>query len=51
VYITAVDGTVYKGVLSEDESLILVREGDKLTVYYDKTEIEGLSEIRSWSKK
>ncbi len=51
VYITAVDGTVYKGLLSEDESLILVREGDKLTVYYDKTEIEGLSEIRSWSKK
>ena len=48
VYITATDGTVYKGTLNEDESLVLVREGDRLTVRYEETEIAGLVQIRSW---
>ncbi|MBP5353887.1 MAG: hypothetical protein J6Y67_01970 [Lachnospiraceae bacterium] len=50
VYITADDGTVYKSSLNEDESLVLVREGDKLTVSYEDSEIAGLKTLRSWSK-
>ena len=50
VYITADGGTVYKRSLNEDESLVLVREGDKLTVSYEDTEIAGLKTLRSWSK-
>ncbi len=51
VYITADDGTVFKSSLNEDESLILVRTGDKLTVRYEDTEIAGLKTIRTWSKQ
>lgn len=51
VYITAEDGTVFKSSLNEDESLILVRTGDKLTVRYEDTEIAGLKTIRTWSKQ
>ena len=50
VYITAEDGTVYKSSLNEDESLILVRVGDKLTVSYEEEEIAGIRAIRSWSR-
>lgn len=41
VYITAEDGQVYKGYLEADESLILIRVGDKLSVKY----VEGDSKI------
>ena len=50
VYITAEDGTVYKSSLNEDESLILVRTGDKMTVRYEETEIKDIRMIRSWSR-
>ncbi len=50
VYITAEDGTVYKSSLNEDESLILVRTGDKMTVRYEETEIKDIRTIRSWSR-
>ncbi|MCR5086483.1 MAG: hypothetical protein K6B39_03715 [Lachnospiraceae bacterium] len=51
VYITAQDGTVYKGTLNEDESLILVREGDAITIRYEDTEISGIKQIRAWEKR
>ena len=50
VYITAEDGTVYKSSLNEDESLILVRTGDKMTGRYEETEIKDIRTIRSWSR-
>ncbi len=51
VYITAEDGTVFKGSLVEDESYILIREGDAIAIRYDDTDIDGLKQIRSWSRK
>ncbi len=48
VYITAEDGKVYKGILTNDESLILIRIGDRLTVTYEETEIEGLYSIAQY---
>ena len=48
VYITAENGDVYKGYLSEDESLILIREGDSITVEYSETDIDGIYLISSW---
>ncbi len=50
VYITAEDGKVYKGYLTNDESLVLIRQGDSITVYYDETDIEGLYSISSFEK-
>ncbi len=50
VYITAEDGQVYKGYLEADESLILIRIGDKLRVKY----VEGDSKIHvisEWSEE
>ena len=51
VYITAEDGTVYRGALASDESLILVTEGMALTVEYAETEHEKIRAIVSWSEK
>ena len=51
VYITAEDGTVFKGSLMEDESYMLIREGDAIAIRYDDTDIDGLKQIRSWSRK
>ncbi|MBP5490403.1 MAG: hypothetical protein J6Y10_07385 [Lachnospiraceae bacterium] len=51
VYITAEDGTVFKGSLVEDESYMLIREGDAIAIRYDDTDIDGLKQIRSWSRK
>lgn len=48
IYITADSGMVYKGYLSEDESLILIREGDSITVEYSETGINGIYLIISW---
>jgi len=50
VYLTAEDGSVYKGMLNQDESLILIRSGDRIKVYYEETAIEGLREIRAWKR-
>ncbi len=48
VYITAEDGIVYKGMLSTDESLILVAVGQKLTVEYETTDHEMIRLINVW---
>lgn len=49
VYITADDGKVYKGNLAIDESLILVREGDSISVTASETEVSGILNIDEWS--
>jgi hypothetical protein len=51
VYLTAEDGTVYRGALASDESLILVTEGMTLTVEYAETEHEKIRAIAKWSEK
>lgn len=51
VYITAEDGTVYRGALASDESLILVTEGMALTVEYAETEHAKIRAIVKWSEK
>ncbi len=48
VYITAADGNVYKGYLSADESLILIRPGDELTVEYAEGDTERVYGIVTW---
>ncbi len=50
IYITDENGNVYKGVLSADESLILIRVGDSITVTFDNTEIADLYELESWQR-
>ncbi|MBQ7343148.1 MAG: hypothetical protein IJW53_00100 [Clostridia bacterium] len=49
VYITATDGKVYKGYLEADESLILVRVGDKLNVNFFEGDTKNVYVISSWS--
>ena len=48
VYITADTGEVYKGYLENDERLILIGKGHKLTVEYSKTELENIYLIEDW---
>ncbi|MCQ2422185.1 MAG: hypothetical protein MJ064_04205 [Lachnospiraceae bacterium] len=50
VYVSAEDGNVYKGNLNTDESLVLVRVGDKLTVTAEDSDIAGIRLIRTWSR-
>ncbi len=47
VYAMGDDGCVYKGLLSDDETLILLREGDTVSVTYSETEHERIRRIRS----
>jgi hypothetical protein len=42
---------VFRAVLAEDEALMLIREGDVLTVTAAKTEINGIYEIVNWAFK
>lgn len=49
VYITATDGSVFKGYLEADEALVLIRKGDSLKINYAKSEIDKLFIISSWS--
>lgn len=49
VYITSTDGKVYKGYLEADESLILVRQGDKLNISYTESDKKDIFIISSWS--
>ena len=51
VYITSEDGTVYRGALASDESLILVTEGMTLTVEYSDTDHAKIRAISGWSEK
>ncbi len=51
VYITADDGNVYRGALASDESLILIAEGDQITVTYSDTENARIRAITEWAPK
>ncbi len=51
VYVTAEDGVVYRGALSDDESLILITEGDTLTVSYADTANDRIRAIVEWEMK
>ncbi len=48
VYITSTDGKVYKGYLEADESLILIRIGDTLSLSYTESDKENIFVISSW---
>ncbi len=48
VYITAADGTLYKQSVADDESIMLIAKGDKITVQYTDTDIEKIKQITSW---
>ena len=48
VYITSTDGKVYKGYLEADESLILIRSGDKLNISYTESDKKDIFIISSW---
>ncbi len=50
VYITGEDGKVYKAFFKNDESLILIRKGDKINIKCSKTDIEGIYALVSWSR-
>ena len=48
VYVTAIDGKVYKGYLEADEKLILIRIGDVLSIKYFIGETDGVYVISEW---
>ena len=48
VYLEGDDGIVYKGSISENESLIFIKAGDKLKVEYTDTEIDNIRSIESF---
>ena len=50
VYVTADDGVVYKGSLADDETLILISEGQYLSFEYEETSHEKIRAIVSWSE-
>ncbi len=50
VYLTCDDGNIYKKQLSNDETMLFIAEGEKLTISFFKTKTEGIREIVSWSK-
>lgn len=49
IYVTATDGYLYKQSISSDESLMLIKVGDKLDLSYEETGIEEIRKISSWS--
>ena len=49
-YVTADNGRVYKAIFKNDESLILIRKGDKISVKCLTTDIENIYTIVSWKK-
>lgn len=48
LYIECDDGYVYKGLLSESEMLILIREGQSIHIEYELTDIDGIRKIVSF---
>lgn len=48
VYLRGEDGCVYRGKLSDDETLILIEAGHTVTVTYAETDTEAIREIVSW---
>ena len=49
-YVTADSGKVYKAIFKNDESLILIRKGDRISVKCLPTDIENIYTIASWEK-
>jgi hypothetical protein len=50
VYLTADDGNVYKGSLSDDETMILISAGQSLLVEYEETSHKKIRSIVAWSE-
>ena len=50
LYLKDESGVFYKGSFSEDESLILIAEGDRITLRYDLTDREEIRKIVSWER-
>ena len=50
LYLKDENGVFYKGSFSEDESLILISEGDHITLSYDLTDREEIRKIISWER-
>ena len=49
VYINGSDGNLYKQSLASDETLLLVENGDKITVEYYDTDVEKVKKLASWT--
>ena len=50
VYITGDNGNVYKAIFKNDESLILIRKGDKISIECVATDIEKIYTVASWNE-
>ena len=50
LYVTGDDGSVYKGALRDDETLILIRVGDRVSFKVTPTAHERILAIVSWSE-
>ena len=48
VYITGSDGYVYRGEIADDESLVLINEGDSIKVYYSVTLTDKIRNIEKY---
>jgi len=51
VYIRGNDGNLYKQSVSADESVMLIEQGENLTVSYFETDIEKIKQISEWKVK
>ena len=49
IYLTGDDGNLYKQNISSDETLLLVKENDTLTVSYHDTDVDKIRQIISWT--
>jgi hypothetical protein len=50
VYVTADDGVVYKGLLADDETLILLDAGMTINVSYTETDHTQIRNLVSWER-
>ena len=50
LYITGDDGNLYKQTIAADESMLLIQNGQKLTVDYTETAVEKIRQIVSWTE-
>lgn len=50
LYLTGDDGNLYKKMIREDESLLLIAENQKITVNYYETETDKIRQIVSWEE-
>ena len=48
VYIRDTGGTLYRCALSDDESVMLIADGDQITVTYSDTDTEKIKRLYSW---